>query len=187
LWLDDCFVKIEIETKLKVESLDIVAARLDELGAEFQADVIERDTYFDDADGTLLKSDRGLRLRCQKGPDSEKLILAYKGPRQKSALKARQEIEVEVADFTAAGRLLSELGYKQQIVFEKKRRLYRFGGCQVCLDELDLLGSFVEVEGPDEAAIANVLEKINLSHLPHIADSYAALMSEKLNEPKKEL
>ena len=41
---------LEIEAKLKIDSLDAVAEKLDSLGAEFVGEQIQRDYYFEDAD-----------------------------------------------------------------------------------------------------------------------------------------
>jgi adenylate cyclase class IV len=68
------------------------------------------------------------------------------------------------------------------LVFEKKRRIWRLGQCEVALDELPLLGNFLEIEGPDDKKIANVQKKLELTNLPHISESYATLMEEKLHQ-----
>jgi adenylate cyclase class IV len=67
-------------------------------------------------------------------------------------------------------------------VFEKKRRIWQFGGCEVALDELPLLGSFVEIEGRDGEKIADVQRNLGLSNLPVILESYASLMEKKLRQ-----
>ena len=170
----------EIEAKLKVDSLQEIVERLAELGAEFSAEQMQKDYYFDDANRTLTKADECLRLRRQLTGDDEKVFLTYKGAREKGKFKKRQEIEIEVGDADSAQRLLSVLGYEKALVFEKKRRIWRLGECEVALDELPLLGSFVEIEGPDDKKIANVQKKLGLENLPHISESYATLMEEKL-------
>jgi len=172
----------EIEAKLKVDSLQEIARKLDELGAEFLEEQLQTDTYFDDAGAALKSSDRALRLRQQKAGPKEKTFLTYKGAKEKDDFKKRQEIEVRVGDGDSAQKLLWALGYEKELVFEKKRRIWRLGGCEVALDELPLLGSFVEIEGPDGKSIADVQKNLGLSDLPHIAESYALLMVQKRKE-----
>jgi len=174
------FMHIEIEAKIKVDSLQEVAARLSELGAEFLSEYVQKDQYFDDAGRTLTKTDRGIRLRRQKSGNEEKIFLTYKGAREKDRFKKRQEIEMEITDGDSIENLLLAIGYEKAIVFEKKRRVYRLGGCEVALDELPLLGSFVEIEGPDGEKIADVQKSLGLSDLPSIKESYAGLMAAKL-------
>ncbi|MDD5064138.1 MAG: class IV adenylate cyclase [Phycisphaerae bacterium] len=171
---------VEIEAKLKVDSLKEIAEKLDALGAEFGQERLHLDSYFDDANTTFRKSDRCLRLRRQSADNSKRFFLTYKGAKEKDQFKKRQEVEVEVEDGDSAEKLLLLLGYNKVLVFEKKRQIWRFGGCEVALDELPLLGSFVEIEGPDEQKIADVQSNLGLSDLPVILESYASLMAKKL-------
>ncbi len=172
----------EIEAKLKVDSLQEIVERLAELGAEFSAEQMQKDYYFDDANRTLTKADECLRLRRQLTGQKERLFLTYKGAREKGKFKKRQEIEIEVRDADSAQRLLSVLGYNKALVFEKKRRIWRLGECEVALDELPLLGFFLEIEGPDGEKIADVQRDLGLANLPHISESYATLLAEKLHQ-----
>ena len=175
----------EIEAKLKVESHKEVIEKLDELGAEFLEEQLQEDSYFDDADRTLTETDRCLRLRRQSAGDEEKVFLTYKGAKEKNEFKKRQEIEIEVGNVDSTRKLLSALGYDQALVVEKKRRIYRLGGCIVALDELPLLGSFLEIEGPDDKKIADVQKNLGLADLPHITESYASLVAKKQKENSK--
>jgi predicted adenylyl cyclase CyaB len=110
---------------------------------------------------------------------SEQCFLCYKGGREKSEFKKRVEIETEIKDSHSLLRLLSALGYEQKLVVEKKRRLWRLGGCDVTLDKLPLLGDFVEIEGPDVNNIADVQARLGLATLTAIAESYAQMIIEK--------
>jgi len=175
-------MNLEIETKVKVESLEEIADRLIALDGRLQYEVVQVDTYFDDTNETLLESDCGLRLRRQKAGTSENLFLTHKGPRQKTRFKSRPEIEIEISDFDLTVELLTALGYEKAIVFEKRRQVWQLSDCVVCLDELPLLGSFVEIEASGERPVADTLRKLQLADPPHINESYAHLMRAKLNE-----
>jgi adenylate cyclase class 2 len=175
-------VPTETETKLKVESLQRVERKLTELDAQFLAVQVQRDYYFDDPQGTLTKTDRCLRLRRELVGSSEKLFLTYKGAKIRDSFKKRQEVELEVKDADLAEKLLSALGYEKILAFEKKRRSWRLGECEVALDELPLLGGFVEIEGPDDQRIAGVQRSLGLGSLPHIVEPYALLIDEKLRQ-----
>ena len=175
-------MRTEIEAKLKVESLEEVKHRLTELGAEFLEEQLQTDCYFDDVKTTLTKADKCLRLRRQLVGESEKIFLTYKGAREKDKFKKRQEIEIEVEDGDLTEKLLLALSYEKILVFEKKRRVWRLGECEVALDEVPLLGDFVEIEGPDGERITDVQRDLGLADLPHIRESYAFLMAEKLRQ-----
>ena len=174
----------EIEAKLKVDSLQEIEHKLAELSAEFLVEQQQTDYHLDDASETLTKTDRCLRLRRQIVGESEIYFLTYKGAKEKSNFKKRQEIETEIKDAVSAQKLLSALGYKEVSVIEKKRRLWQLGDCEIALDELPLLGCFVEIEGPDDEKISDVQKSLGLTNLPHIAKSYALLMKEELNRCK---
>lgn len=171
---------IEIEAKIKVDSLEVIAEKLAELGAEFLSERIQKDYYFDDENETLTGTDKCLRLRRQLAGKDEKIFLTYKGAREKARYKRRQEVDIEVSEADAVKKLLSALGYKKTLVVKKSRQIWRFSGCEIALDHLPLLGKFVEIEGRNEKTIAAVQKKLGLADLQHIRESYATLMAEKL-------
>ena len=170
----------EIEAKLKVGSLQEVERKLAEVGADFIEEQLQTDTYFDNPEAALKGGDRALRLRRQKAGQKDKTFLTYKGPKQKDDFKKRQEIEIEVGNGDSVEELFSALGYEKELVIEKKRRMWQLHNCVVCLDELPLLGNFVEIEGPDGESITDVQKNLGFSDLPHIVESYACLMLQKL-------
>ena len=178
-------MSIEIEAKLKVESHDEVRSRLIELGAEYVGEQLQEDILFDAADESLSKNDSCLRLRKQVMNGQTKYILTYKGAKEKSNLKKRREIETDVANGDSVKEILSALGYVERLIVEKTRGFWKFGGCEVALDTLKLLGNFVEIEGPDEKVINDVLKSLGLEKLPNITISYAALIAEKLHQESK--
>jgi adenylate cyclase class 2 len=169
----------ETEAKLKLDSHEEIRARLSAAGASFVGEQLHTDTYFDDVERSLTKSDKCLRLRTSSEGGRERFYLTYKGPKQTDDYKKRQEIEAEVKDADAVERLLVVLGYEKTLAIEKRRELWRLGGCEVSLDEVPRLGRFVEIEGPDSVSIADVQRALDLGDRSHIQQSYAALMAEK--------
>jgi len=177
---------VEIEAKLKVDSLQEVEKRLQQLGARFVAEQLQSDIHFDDSNATLTNADQCLRLRRQVIGESTEYFLTYKGAKEKSNYKKRQEIEIEVNDADSIHKLLSALGYEQKLCVEKNRRLWRLGECEVALDQLRELGDFVEIEGPDDRQIAHVQENLGLAELSNIPKSYASMIMEKNNKSGRE-
>lgn len=170
---------VEIEAKLKVDSPMEVQQKLIGLGAEFLAEQVQTDYFFDDPGGVLTAADRALRLRRQAVGDKERFFLTYKGAKEKDNFKKRRELEIEILEAGRMEELLSALGYEKVLTVQKKRSVWKYGGCSVALDRLPLLGNFVEIEGPDDATIAGVQQSLGLADLPHIAESYAQLTREK--------
>jgi adenylate cyclase class 2 len=170
----------EIEAKLKVDSLEAVERRLGACGATFLGETVQTDAYFDTVACDFTRGDKALRLRREKTGQCERLILTYKGPKQPDDYKKRVEVELEVSDGAAAEALLVTLGYDKALAFDKRRRLWRLQDCEVALDELPLLGTFVEIEGPDSHTILQVQKMLDLSLVPHTMDSYASLIEREL-------
>lgn len=172
----------EIEAKLTVDSLKPIELRLADLRADFVEQQLQTDSYFDEASDTLTKTDRCLRLRRVLVDRTEKHVLTYKGAKEKDDFKKRQQIELEIKDAHSFEKLLLAIGYEKKLVFEKRRRLWRLSTCLIALDELPLLGCFVEIEGPDDKAIATVQTDLGLADSPHIVESYAALIQARLSK-----
>ncbi len=170
----------EIEAKLKVDSLEAVERRLSACDGAFLEATVQTDAYFDTVARDFTRGDKALRLRREKTGQRERLILTYKGPKQPDDYKKRVEVELEVPDGEAAEALLVALGYDKALAFDKRRRLWRLRDCEVALDELPLLGTFVEIEGPDSRAILQVQEMLDLSRVPHTMESYASLIEREL-------
>ena len=175
---------VEIEAKMHVKDIAKVRCRLEELGATHEGDVIEANTFLDTDDHALVASDQGLRLRAKRplAGGETTFVITYKGPRHYGELKTREEFELEVNSDDDAIKLFDKLGYRKVLSFQKKRRSYAIDGCLVELDEIPHLGTFVEIEGPNDAAVMKLREKIGLADHVMVRASYAALLTSWLQE-----
>ncbi len=169
---------LEIEAKLKVDSHATVRDKLRAVGAKRLGHVLETNHIFDNADRSLLAGDRGLRIRTTQTETHPipGAILTYKGPRQDSAFKSRQEIQVHIDDAVAAQHVLEALGFIEVVRFEKRRESWELGPCRIELDELPHLGTYVEIEGSDEACISRAQNDLGLGALTHVRENYIALL-----------
>ncbi len=105
-------------------------------------------------------------------------MVTYKGPRtSRGRAKTRVEIQTTVGDARAVGEMLDQLGLTRRLVVQKRRSTYRLGRCLVELDELPILGAFVEIEGPGPRAIEAVARRLGLTGEPTKAH-YVQLVSE---------
>jgi adenylate cyclase class 2 len=176
-------VKIEIEAKLRVSDLDALGQRLAELDARCVGRMLEENIFVDDAAHGLKAGDRGLRVRSIRSDDQPpQTVVTFKGPRSDSEFKSRGEIEFTVDHADAALALLAELGYTEQIRFEKHRTRYRLEGCTVELDRLPYLGTFVEIEGPSTQSVQAARERLGLAEHPLVTSSYVAMLASYLDE-----
>ena len=177
----------EIEAKMKVESFEDLRARLQRMGAQHVGAVVETNAFFDTPERRLLAGDQGLRLRRSLDPQSGHSVhvITFKGPQAATGtLKNRLEIETEVADGDAARDLLQALGFQPTLSFEKRRETWKLDGCKIELDELPILGRFVEVEGPDEATVERVRAKLELNQLPPIKTGYITMLANHLRDTR---
>jgi adenylate cyclase class 2 len=168
----------EIEAKLRVESHEPVRRALAAVGASPIGQVIETNHILDAADGSLRSAGSALRVRINRPVDGgrQTVTVTFKGPVQPGDVKRRQEIEVSVDDPAAMLQLCTALGFVEVMVFCKRRASYRLDDCRIELDELPLLGCYVEIEGPDERAIHLVQERIGLGDVRHVPQSYVGLL-----------
>ena len=173
---------LEIEGKMKVENLDGVRRRLIECGAQRGGTVLETNIFFDTPDSSLVSHDKGLRLRTSRDQQTGELrhVATLKGPSHSGSLKSRQEIEFSLDKPEAFIEMLKEIGYQQILSFEKRRESWKLDDCQIELDELPMLGSFVEIEGPGEQCVMQLREKLGLANRPLIPTSYATMLARQL-------
>ncbi len=146
--------RLETEVKISVDAASLVEirTRLSELGAQPLAKrAKEENLLFDFPDHHLEREGYALRLRAY----GEESLLTFKGKaRSDSRVKEREEIETLVSDGSATRELLLALGLGVSFRYAKYREIHELAlsGEKVvfCLDETPV-GTFVEIEGPEEA------------------------------------
>jgi len=141
---------LEVEIKFRVTDFADLETRLIERGAHHSRSVEEIDQYFNAPDRDFAKTDEALRVR-RIGSEN---FVTYKGAKVDVLSKSRTEIEVPLqrgqpsADAFIA--LLAHLGYRPVRVVSKLRRIYELEEeefmIEVCLDEIQSLGKFAELE-----------------------------------------
>ncbi len=173
-------MSVELEAKMRVSDHEPVRQRLAAAGAARLGAVLETNCIFDRDDRSLLAEGKGLRVRACRVIDGRDVpaTVTYKGPRIEGDLKQREEIETAVADGEAMARLLNALGFHERIRFEKQRETWQLGDCLIELDTVPHLGTFVEIEGPDAAAIHDLRAKLDLADADLINTSYVRMLAE---------
>ena len=132
---------IEVEIKASAGGSD-VAGKLNELGAIFEKKVGQIDSYYNAPHRDFGTTDEALRLREQ----GSRVYLTYKGKKLDQLSKTRKEVEVEVSDRAKMEDIIISLGFKKTLDVIKERQIYHYKGAEICLDHLEGLGDFVEVE-----------------------------------------
>ncbi|MEM0913450.1 MAG: class IV adenylate cyclase [Planctomycetota bacterium] len=168
---------VEIEAKFRLSSPHALHRRLTQASARRVAVIREVNTYFDTPDRDLKRADRGLRVRVEEvESQGTRVVITHKGPRVHGRLKSRQEDECVVASAEEALAMLQALGYRPIMTFDKRRTRFALGGCRVELDELPLLGWFVEIEGPSDKAVLAVRDTLKLESSEILRASYIAML-----------
>jgi len=115
--------------------------------AEFVIEKFEHDLYFNHPCRDFRKSDEAVRVR----KDSEGITITYKGPKVDSETKSREEIKLRVESFENAVEMLKKLGFIPVMDVKKLRRIYRYENAIICVDDVEGLGKFVEIEIESES------------------------------------
>jgi adenylate cyclase class 2 len=134
---------LEIELKVRVENVDTVRDRLHLLSAVHGTDTLEHDVYFNAPHRNFARTDEAIRVRYSQGT----CTLTYKGPKNRNfAVKAREELNTGVESGPVLEQILMRLGFTRSADVRKRREYYTFRGASVALDQVEGLGSFVEIE-----------------------------------------
>jgi adenylate cyclase class 2 len=171
----------EIEAKFKVDDFAAVRRALRKAGAAYVATCLQTDSYYDTPGRELLSRDCGVRirevrlLRSAGGKVETRPLLTMKGPRRRGRAKVRPEVQARLDAPDAAGEIMRAMGLEVAVRLQKRRTTYRLGKCTVELDELPVIGRFVEIEGPSEDAVRRAAERLGLT-AEAITDHYVAIV-----------
>lgn len=186
-----------LEAELKASLGDLAAEKLADRAAALGflpvEQVRERDIYFNGTERDFRRTDEALRLRSVRQlPDGPwESLITYKGPKLDRVSNARTEYETGVSDGGTAQELLEALGYRPLAEVNKVRRTYRLDQVTLCLDQVQGLGGFLELEllvpGEEqrEAAVERLLALLEELGIPRdqlSRRSYLELLAEKQKE-----
>jgi adenylate cyclase, class 2 len=143
--------RLEVEAKAAAKDLKAVEAKLGRLGAVLEANKVERDEYWAHPARNFGETDEALRLRITTADDGggwSGADLTYKGPKLDAVTKSRREEKVDlgVDAVPALRRVLEGLGFRPFATVTKERREFEAAGLTVCLDRVEEVGDYVEVE-----------------------------------------
>jgi len=139
---------MEIEVKAKLRNREEVVKKLIELKCEFSPVKTQDDIVWVEKTGSLedfLSNKVFLRIRIQ---NDGKVILTAKSPKAKSGNESlvKREHEVVVSSADETRNILSMLGLQEAVRVIKKRQTTHCNDYEICLDDVEGLGSFIELE-----------------------------------------
>ena len=147
--ITEYYKMIEVEVKLKIDNRTSVEEQLKDHGFCLHKRVKETDTYFDGGLYGIKKSGQALRVRktVDYMTGVEKSELNFKGAKIDTVSMARLELETEVENGDVAMKILEVIGFhKAEPRVIKERWLMSRDDLHACLDEVEGLGSFLELE-----------------------------------------
>lgn len=175
----------ELEIKIKISSEEHFQAIYDSCNKLFGQPIShmrQLDEYYDTPDGQLKKQDLVVRIRS----NGEKKTIALKSPRidLPSGMTNRIELEFLSAEGEKVHEQLLSQGLNSNEAAEKERWTFIYHDCEIVLDKLPFIGSFIEIEGPSEDAIKEVVHLLDLSSCQIVQKNYGELMMDKFRELK---
>jgi adenylate cyclase, class 2 len=137
---------MEIELRFKVKNLKFIENKLINQKAKLIKNKKQVDKYFGEIN-LYKKINYSFLLRIRE--EGNKVFLTYKGDNFKKA-GVWQEYDFLIKDFKKAELMIKDMGFDQVITVKKKRREYSLDNLNVCLDQIEALGKFVEIEYLDK-------------------------------------
>ena len=148
-------MKTEYEVRVLEINHDEMVKKLESLGAELQFDSLQQRYVYD---FNPVIDSKWIRLRT----NGIKTTLTIKDLNAKT-IDGTKELEIEVDDFDKTNQILEELGYKNRGFQQNKRTQYILNGVEIDLDRWPLIPEYLEIEGENEQAIYDCLDKLGIS------------------------
>jgi adenylate cyclase class 2 len=145
---------VPVEVELKLRAAAGLLARLQALGVAFGPSVVQEDVFLHHPARDLAAADEALRVRRE----GDRWTLTYKGPRQPGAGKAREELDLPVG--ADPRPLLAALGFTEGPRVHKRRRAAHWDGVALALDEVEGLGTFLELEVVTDGDVAKARAQV---------------------------
>lgn len=151
---------MEIEVKARLVNRATVLQKLTELGCKFSEPAKQDDTVWVAKVETLdefLSNDFFVRVRIQ---NDSKVFLTVKKPKAKigheSLIKHEYEVVVDSAEEVTG--MLGLMNLKPAVQIIKKRIKAKYKDYEICIDEIDNLGTFIEIEKIGESSTARQVQ-----------------------------
>ena len=168
---------INYEFKARCSNIEKLESKLKELNPLFVGTDHQIDTYFNVANG---------RLKLREG-NIENSLIHYNRTNTAGAKQSDVSLYQHHPDKKLKDVLTKALGVK--VVVDKKRRIYFIDNVKFHFDEVDELGSFVEVEAIDKEGSIGIeklkeqcnyyIQLFDITSDQFIAESYSDLLEKK--------
>ena len=168
-------IEIEKKYRLTAAARRAIEKRLRGLGLTPKPLEFEENTLY--GGGRIDLGGCALRLRRVRTRDRGEITRAALTFKQRiptrSPIKHQLEEETEVANADTTHAILTQLGFKPALVYEKRRARWKIGKTKVVIDELPF-GLFMEIEA-SEKEIRRVERLLGAETLPAVMETYPTL------------
>ena len=165
-----------VEIKARIEDISTVAARARAIADRAPIEIFQEDTYFDCPEGRL-------KLRRLSGEEGE--LIFYARADTATARESRYRILPTLDPDGVIKTMSDRYGVLGQV--RKKRTLFLASNARIHIDEVEGLGSFVEIEVVlDEeetveqgiASVALLMDRLGIRKKDLVGESYIDLLGQ---------
>ncbi len=139
----------EIEIKAQVRDREALLAKLGSLGCALSDPVTQDDTVYAKNVGSVAEFVRNsafLRIRVQGSSKTIFTVKHHEGRDANDPTGVPVEYELEISSRDTMQQILTVLGFREAVRVKKTRRKCRYQEWEICLDEVEGLGTFIEIE-----------------------------------------
>jgi len=169
---------IEKEVKFINVDFDAIQKKLLTLGAIDKGKEDIDDIIYYDTTGKWKETRAFIRVR----KSAKGTILTYKDRATDNPIDSN-EIETNVEDYEKIKLILSKLDLKIKRFQQKRRHKFVLDDFVFDFDEWPPSHKFLEIEGKDETAMANISKELGLDWEKRIADTALHTLEKYFNEP----
>ena len=174
----------EIEIKAVLKDREEIMRKLESLGCTLSDPIRQDDVIYVEHTGpleTFLSNRAFLRIRVNNG--NETIFTA----KQKRGALVAIEHEVVVDSKGELEQMLGMMGYQKALEIHKTRLVTEYQGCEICIDEVEGLGTFIEMEKLSKDGDAETIqeelfkffETLGISRADRVTKGYDILLLEK--------
>ncbi|MDP2684835.1 MAG: class IV adenylate cyclase [bacterium] len=175
---------MEIEIRAKIKNIKNIERCIIGLGAKLVKQKRQIDKYFGEIN--LFKK-LGYSFLMRVRNEGDKKFLTYKGAESKKD-GVWEEYEFNIDNEIMAEAMLKAMGLEKIIEVNKNRIEYKIDNLTICLDTIENLGCFVEIESQDDNDIdkdklKKFMDKLNIKENQIMHKGYVTMLLIKNDSP----
>ncbi|MES2223416.1 MAG: CYTH domain-containing protein [Patescibacteria group bacterium] len=168
----------EIEVRfLEIDKEDLIA-KIKALDGEDLGEKKLEETIFYDKERKWAERHRLVRIR----DNGKKIKLSYK-EHMSHSIDGSEEVEFEITDKIAGTKFLEKIDLKAFRFQEKLRHTLSLGDITFDIDTWPRVPTYVEIEGPDEKSLKEVVLKLGLDWADAVFENAGFIIEKRYNIP----